>query len=115
LCDPLQEDDDDEGSLSPPRGGVRSRPTLSQIEEIDRAVAQAVHNLQKLQVCTSGKQILFGKKISFCMFFILSAYSGVLYPDRYPDSMGSLDLDPDSQNRSGSRRTKMTHKNRNSY
>ncbi len=30
--------------------------------------------------------------------------------DPYPDSMGSLDLDPDSPSGSGSRKAKMTHK-----
>jgi hypothetical protein len=34
----------------------------------------------------------------------------VLYTD--PDSIRSVDPDPDSESRSGSRRAKMTHKNR---
>ncbi len=54
------EEEEEDGSLSPSprRSGGRGlslspgepRPTLSQIEALDRAVAQAVHNLQKLQV-----------------------------------------------------------------
>jgi hypothetical protein len=58
------------------------------------------------------------EKRFFCSYYQkpygLKPSTRVADPDPYPDSIGSVDPDPDLESGSGSRRAKMTHKSRKS-